>query len=260
MVFNDNLTPTPFQKRLESSKVRRKGDGHEKEEEVETQEDVLFFDTGGGYNSTVTKRAWHVFETTSHKQYLRGYGDKGEPKECQIVNACTKAFIPGRDLPVIFVVNYATLNEDEDEHESLVVPFELMRHGIAMDLTPATLGGSGEMYVEEEHIPFEWDEEKLYLRIEMPNEEDMEKLEIFELNSRIPDKALENSSARRKKKVKSPSGISLSEWQKRFAMLPEEVVKKTLENSTHFYLIIEAENQQDPRRHFRYQFLGLRLP
>eukprot|EP00957_Ditylum_brightwellii_P098225 7484278-Ditylum_brightwellii.AAC.1 len=75
-----------------------------------------------------------------------------------------------------------------------------MRHGIAMDLTPATLGGSREMYVEEEHILFEWDEEKLYLRIEMPNEEDMEKLRIFELNSPVPDKALENSSARRKKK------------------------------------------------------------
>eukprot|EP00957_Ditylum_brightwellii_P051687 3919197-Ditylum_brightwellii.AAC.1 len=73
-----------------------------------------------------------------------------------------------------------------------------MRHRIAMDLTPATLGGSEEMY-EEEHILFEWYEEKLYLRIEMPNEEDMEKLEIFELDSRVPDKALKNSSARRKK-------------------------------------------------------------
>eukprot|EP00957_Ditylum_brightwellii_P174704 13302921-Ditylum_brightwellii.AAC.1 len=76
----------------------------------------------------------------------------------------------------------------------------------------------------------------------MPNEEDMEKLEIFELNSCVPDKALKKSSARRKKKVKSPSGISLLEWWKHFAMLPEEVVKKMLENSTPFYLSIEAEN------------------
>eukprot|EP00957_Ditylum_brightwellii_P012773 965662-Ditylum_brightwellii.AAC.1 len=43
-------------------------------------------------------------------------------------------------------------------------------------------------------------------------------------------------------------------------MLPEEVVEKTLENSTHFYLSIEAENCQDPRRHFRCRFPGLRLP
>eukprot|EP00957_Ditylum_brightwellii_P171244 13035992-Ditylum_brightwellii.AAC.1 len=75
----------------------------------------------------------------------------------------------------------------------------------------------------------------------MPNEENMEKLEIFELNSLVPDKALKNASARRKKKVKSPLGISLSEWRKHFAMLPEGVVKKTLENLAHFYLSIEAE-------------------
>eukprot|EP00957_Ditylum_brightwellii_P124221 9468730-Ditylum_brightwellii.AAC.1 len=69
-----------------------------------------------------------------------------------------------------------------------------------MDLTPTMLGGSGELYVDEEHIPFEWDEEKLYLRIEKPNDKGMEKLAIFELNSCVPDKALEMSSVRSKKK------------------------------------------------------------
>eukprot|EP00957_Ditylum_brightwellii_P001825 140938-Ditylum_brightwellii.AAC.1 len=59
----------------------------------------------------------------------------------------------------------------------------MMWHGISVDLTPTPLGGSGEMYVDEEHIPFEWDNEKLFLKIQKPNEEDMEKLEIFELNS-----------------------------------------------------------------------------
>eukprot|EP00957_Ditylum_brightwellii_P020453 1541916-Ditylum_brightwellii.AAC.1 len=82
------------------------------------------------------ERAWHVFEQTNHKQYLYGYGDKTEPRECQIVNAATKAYIPNRELPVIFVINYATLNDDKDESESLIVPFEMMRHGIAVDLTP----------------------------------------------------------------------------------------------------------------------------
>eukprot|EP00957_Ditylum_brightwellii_P182348 13891678-Ditylum_brightwellii.AAC.1 len=128
-----------------------------------------------------------------------------------------------------------------------------------MDRTPTALGGSGEMYVDEEHIPFEWDKEKLYLRIEKLNNEDMEKSEIFELNSHVPDKALNISSARRKKKVKLPSGILIIEWQKHFAMLPEEVVEKILENSTHFYLSIGAENRKDPRRHFRYRFPGLQL-
>eukprot|EP00957_Ditylum_brightwellii_P043020 3259076-Ditylum_brightwellii.AAC.2 len=136
----------------------------------------------------------------------------------------------------------------------------MMQHGIAVDLTPSTLGRFSKMYVNEEHIPFECDEEKLYLHIEKLNEEDMEKLEKFDLNSNVPDKALEMPSAWRKKKIKSESGILISVWKKRFTMLPDEVVEKTLENSTHFYLSIKTENRQDPRQHFCYRFPGLRLP
>eukprot|EP00957_Ditylum_brightwellii_P100654 7672083-Ditylum_brightwellii.AAC.1 len=88
----------------------------------------------------------------------------------------------------------------------------------------------------------------------------MEKLEMFELNSHFPNKALELSSMRREKKVKSLSDIPLSEWQKQLAMVPEEVINKILENSTHFYLSIEAGNCQDHRRHFLYQFPGLHMP
>jgi hypothetical protein len=52
----------------------------------------------------------------------------------------------------------------------------------------------------------------------------------------------------------------MQEWRKRLAMLPEEVVRKTLENSTNFYLNIEAENREDPRKHYKYRFPGLRYP
>eukprot|EP00957_Ditylum_brightwellii_P030024 2272318-Ditylum_brightwellii.AAC.1 len=86
----------------------------------ENIQDMLTFDTGGSYNSTITKKAWHVFEKTNHKQYLCRYGDKGDPKEFQIVNAATKAFNPGKEILIILVVNYATLNEDPDENVLLV--------------------------------------------------------------------------------------------------------------------------------------------
>eukprot|EP00957_Ditylum_brightwellii_P105875 8074148-Ditylum_brightwellii.AAC.1 len=69
----------------------------------------------------------------------------------------------------------------------------------------------------------------------------MEQLEIFELNANVPYKALELSSARRKKKVNSELWILLNEWRKQLVMLPEEVVEKTHENSTHFTL---ASNQR----------------
>eukprot|EP00957_Ditylum_brightwellii_P140635 10713595-Ditylum_brightwellii.AAC.1 len=52
----------------------------------------------------------------------------------------------------------------------------------------------------------------------------------------------------------------MDEWRKRFAMLPDKVVEKTLENSTCYYLNIESENRQDPRRHYKYQFPGICLP
>ena len=42
-------------------------------------------------------------------------------------------------------------------------------------------------------------------------------------------------------------------------MFPEEVVKKTLENTTYFYLPIEDENQRDPRKYYMCCFSGLWL-
>eukprot|EP00957_Ditylum_brightwellii_P083430 6341728-Ditylum_brightwellii.AAC.1 len=47
---------------------------------VSNIEDAMVFNTGGGRNSTVTKRVWHIFETTNHTQIIRGYGNEGEGK------------------------------------------------------------------------------------------------------------------------------------------------------------------------------------
>eukprot|EP00957_Ditylum_brightwellii_P127214 9699845-Ditylum_brightwellii.AAC.1 len=57
-----------------------------------------------------------------------------------VVNATTKAWILGRKEPILMVVNYVALNDDDDENESLIVPFEMMRHGISVDLTPKQFG------------------------------------------------------------------------------------------------------------------------
>eukprot|EP00957_Ditylum_brightwellii_P052702 3995163-Ditylum_brightwellii.AAC.1 len=136
--------------------------------------------------------------------------------------------------------------------ESLVVPFELMQHGIKVDLTPHNLGGAGAMYIEDEYMPFEWDKEKLFIRIEKPNDSDIGELEVYELNFPSHDMAFEQGTARRKKKSRSPSSIPLDEWRKRFAMLPDQGVEKILENSTCFYLNVESKNRQDPRRQYKY--------
>eukprot|EP00957_Ditylum_brightwellii_P006145 464814-Ditylum_brightwellii.AAC.1 len=121
-------------------------------------------------------------------------------KMCNIVNATTNAWILGRKEPVLLVVNYAMLNKDEDEKESLIILFELIRHGIKVDLTPKKFGDAGGMRIENEDILFEWDGKKLYLKIVKLDKEYLEELEVFELNTLSLDMVWEPSIIRRKKK------------------------------------------------------------
>ena len=269
--------------------------GPENLNEILESEDIVIFDTRGDRNTTITKKAWYVFEETNHCQEIQGHQDKEPGQVCLIVNAVIKATIPGREMSVLMVINYAILIEDPAEHKSLVVPFEMMRHGIKYDLTPRNLGGKGCMLVEEECLNFGWDEEKLYISITKPNEKDMEELECFELNSPLPletripipypretadgididETELPNEKYNRKNKKKLkkgrkkpkrnkkkilPADIPMSEWTNRLACLPEDVIHKTLENTTHMYLQVKAERRQDPQKHYKSRFPGLRLP
>jgi hypothetical protein len=239
-------------RRIQPHKVRRNPD------QEHPEIDVLIIDTAGGNTPTITARAWKVTHRTNHRTAIRGYQEKGPGKVCPIVHAITKATIPGRAEPVLFGVNYATLIDDQDEHESLIVPFDMMRHGIPMDMTPATLGGTGGMTVDDEFFPFEFDNEKLFWEISKPNKEELDTLEFFELTSPLP--AIINNVHRRPKSEIHASPVPMSEWRKRLGMVPEEVVHRTLENTTQYYLSVESETRQDPRRHLKSRLPGLRLP
>eukprot|EP00957_Ditylum_brightwellii_P015150 1141936-Ditylum_brightwellii.AAC.1 len=63
------------------SKVARKIDNQVADR---NWEDVLVVDTSGGRNSTVTKRAWHVFENTNQEQLIKGYGSSDDGRICPI--------------------------------------------------------------------------------------------------------------------------------------------------------------------------------
>ena len=219
-------------------------------------DDILVIDTGGEPNCTITKRAFHVTDIhEGHKTALFGYQDKGKPTVCSIVNGLTKAKVRGRNEPVIFHVNYATLVEDQNEMESLCVPFRMMSHGIQCDLTPTKYGGKGGIQISNDFFPFEFDDEKLYFRISKPSLDDLNIFEHFELTSLLP-----TQSTRRNKKKLLPSDIPMIEWRKRLAMAPEDVVTKTLENTTQFYLNCPGENRDVPQRHYKTRFPGLRYP
>ena len=49
-----------------------------------------------------------------------------------------------------------------------------MAHGIKCDLTPSKYGGKTGMTIEENFIPFNYDDEKLFLHIFKPTKDDMD--------------------------------------------------------------------------------------
>jgi hypothetical protein len=172
-----------------------------------------------------------------------------------VVNAITKVNIPGREDPVIFEVNYATLVDENNEYESLVVPFDMMKHGIKVDMVPPRYGGAGGITVEGELLPYCFDDEKLYWHISKPTQDDMDTLRWIELN---PPALIGEERIRRQKKVEIPHNIPWEEWRRRLAMLPEDVVKRTvLDTTTQLYMEVENEHRNDLREHYQSRCPGL---
>jgi hypothetical protein len=221
-----------------------------------TQAHVLIIDTGGGVTPTITANAWKEKHTYNVTLSMLGYQSKEPPQECKVVNAITKVTIPGREEPVIFKVNYATLVMDDAEYESLVVPFDMMKHGIKVDMVPPKYGGTGGITVDGELLPYCFDTEKLYWHISKPTRDDMDTLRWIEIN---PPTLLGKERIRQRKKVEIPHNIPWEEWRQRLAMLPEDVVKRTvLDATTQLYMEVENENRDEPREHYKSRCPGLR--
>ena len=91
-------------------------------------EHILLIDTEGGRTGTITSGAWKILEETNHRTTIQGYQSKESTKICKIVNGVTTVKTPGMDEPILFVINYATLIEDDSESESLCQPFNLMEN------------------------------------------------------------------------------------------------------------------------------------
>jgi hypothetical protein len=221
-----------------------------------TSQHILILDTGGGINPTITNNAWKITYKYNDTISMTGYQSQQPPIECAVVNAVTKVQIPGRMDPVIFEVNYATLITDENEFESLVVPFEMMKHGVTVDMVPPKYGGTGGIRIDDEHLPFQFDNEKLFWEISKPTQDDLDTLRWFEIN---PPPLLGERRICRQKKHDAPHQIPWDEWRRRLAMLPEDVVERTvLDATTQLYMTIENENRSQPREHYQSLCPGLR--
>jgi hypothetical protein len=114
---------------------------------------------------------------------------------------------------------------DEDEYESLLVPFEMMKHGVQVDMIPPKYGGTGSITIDDKLLPFLFNDEKLYWKILKPTQGDLDVLKWFELN---PPALLGETRIRRCKQHDMPHNIPWDEWRCRLALLPEDVVKRTV--------------------------------
>ena len=62
-------------------------------------------------------------------------------------------------------MNYYTLLDVPNEKQTLDVHFEMMKNSTTVDMTPRNLGGDGDLYVDEEYLPFWWFNENIYYNI-----------------------------------------------------------------------------------------------
>ena len=170
---------------------------------------------------------------------LSRYQDKSKPYIYSIVNTVTKVELEsGREI--IILMNNATMLTDQEERESLCIPFDMMRHGVMVDIIPIQYGGTQSISVEGERLQCKYDEEKCFYKITKPNKEEIETLPAYEITS--PHFYNTSNTAHRTSKLVIPGSIPISEWRKFLALAPEDVIKKQFGATTQFYTNVEIEN------------------
>ena len=84
----------------------------------------------------------------------------------------------------------------------------------------------------------------MFIKIQKPTQENLDIYKWYELTSPV-------SHLRRKHDKLVASNIPIKEWKKRLAWQPEELIDKTLNNTTQHYLRMECESRNDPRKHIK---------
>ena len=252
IIKNNNTEFSPY------SMPRRFISSPKRQIQGKSNTDRFVLDTGGGRRPTITERAWTIVGgTTGMTARLTPY-QTTQVFEHPIVSGVTKAHIANLDEPILLKVNYATyISEDHDanERESLLTTMDMGNlPNIEINGVHPSDDKCG-ITVDGQFLEFDWDDESVFFTINKPTEEEMELYHIYELNSPLPP-------AKRRRLPKQQlhdkfKSIPMVELQKRFSYLPPERIRKTLENTTQYYLDIAAENQSNPKKHFKKRFKAI---
>ena len=212
--------------------------------------------------------AWVVLDETGDQVRCDGYL-KGENQMVgpvlPIVSAAT-CVVQNEGESFILIVNQACYYGDNDQTESLCLPYQAEQHGVRFDLTPAHrlnangVNGSQKIIIEEKEIPLIFDGLKMYIKIRRPTNEELQSLPSYELTSPsrfVPDSGNDHENVltqRRKHVQKLPGNLPMEVWKKRLAYAPEDVIRKTFEATTQYAMNVEAENRVSGRRHYKSRF------
>ena len=154
---------------------------------------ILIFDTGADQCS-IGGKAWDIIHETGEEVRCNGYL-KGEYAQdgpvLPIVSGMTCVNPPSGEN-FLFIVHQALYYDDDEQDESLCLPFQAEQHGVKFSLTPNDRldannhQGSQNMIIEHKNIPIKFDGRKLYLDIAKPTEDDLRTLETYKLTSPDP--------------------------------------------------------------------------
>ena len=225
----------------------------------------------GADQSAIGGNAWIVLNNTGDTVRCNGYlkGKHGvEGPILPIVSAVTCVELDGRE-PVLFILHHACYNEDVEQNESLLLPFQAMEHGVTFDTTPTNRidahGNKGTqlMIINDQKFHMLFDGRKLFFPIRRPSDDELKNMESFEVTSPLGFYPEEEIQVRRKsfsrQKNRTPGNIPLVEWKRRLALAPDNILYKTFESTTQLSPHVEIENRTIPREHYKSRFLFLKV-
>ena len=129
--------------------------------------DIIVVDTGAD-QSILCGDCWIITHKTERKVLVSSYLQQQPPTEYPIVSACAIIMGPNGDRWLISV-NEAIWIEKAETSESLLHPFQAMRHGVMFDMTPSGYKGIDNsigqqlMVVKGQSIPMNFDQKNYIL-------------------------------------------------------------------------------------------------
>ena len=122
--------------------------------------------------------------------YIRN-NDNSIVHQLPIVGAYT-VITSSYSKPFITLFYQLICNKLEHQNGSLVLPFQLMEHGISINLTLSHFNiidgknSTQSFSIEEESYPLDFDGRKIYVSISKPTQEDHDNLSTYKMTSSYP--------------------------------------------------------------------------